>query len=479
MRLHVLFSVFTILALPACLRAETRKKKICGTWIKLPAFFSFSTVCFSPWLGLKRWRFSQKKKKKSNLFHSWVQTHFFNPASIFFAFCPTTKGVALSTGHDTIGYRQWYTDYTLRQIRAQGSNYIQVSSYLGQRGENSLKTFKVTDDKSIIYIIRKVKRAGFKVFYKPVIEPETRKGGHIWRGRIPGTNAWFKKVYIPWIVRMARIAQREKVDIFAMGSEYARAIHRTSQWIKVIQRVRAVYKGKLTYIANHDVSWKQFRTQFLLLLREVNEQRKFSNKSEPLVRCSVIYAIQSYTRAKFFHKLDLISLSAYFKLLPGRRGHSPSLLRSRQLYRRRVDKITRWLQWQDLTDKKVLVAEYGIQSKGKTQAIVNNSHKPFCFTFSLRYFDVGGFFTTLIILTHCMRVFFFELYNCRAMQWLISFFSNVWVAGNGVAYRLPWDWDAKAPTNLWEQVRIVQICDLFVFVICVLNHFYLALGCGA
>lgn len=163
-------------------------------------------------------------------------------------------GIALSTGHDVDGYRLPKTNAALRQIRQTGANYIQISSYLGQIGANSTDTYQVTDDKSIVYIIRKVKRAGFKVFFKPVIETETAKGRYIWRGHIPGKHEWFQKIYIPWITRMARIAQRERVEIFSIGSEYVRAIHRTWQWLRIIRRLRGVYKGQLTYIANHDVS---------------------------------------------------------------------------------------------------------------------------------------------------------------------------------------------------------------------------------
>lgn len=56
------------------------------------------------------------------------------------------------------------------------------------------------------------------------------------------------------MLRMARLAKREKVEVLSMGSEFRDAVGKTWEWVRVINAVRKVYKGKLTYIANHDVS---------------------------------------------------------------------------------------------------------------------------------------------------------------------------------------------------------------------------------
>lgn len=162
-------------------------------------------------------------------------------------------GVALSTGHDAEGYRKPKTNISIKQIRAHNANFIQISSYLAQIELDSTNTYQVTDDKSLIYIFRKVKQSGLKVFFKPVVETETLKGKYTWRGRIPGRKDWFEKVYFPYITRMARIAQQEGVDVFSIGSEYVATVKKTFWWMEVIKRVRAIYKGPITYIANHDV----------------------------------------------------------------------------------------------------------------------------------------------------------------------------------------------------------------------------------
>ena len=71
--------------------------------------------------------------------------------------------------------------------------------------------------------------------------------------QISGKPEWFSRVYRPFILSMAKIAEEEKVDLFAVGSEYAGTIDRTAEWLQTIREVRAVYKGKLTYVGNHDV----------------------------------------------------------------------------------------------------------------------------------------------------------------------------------------------------------------------------------
>lgn len=132
---------------------------------------------------------------------------------------------------------------------------MQVSAYLTQIGTSppARRVRKETDDESLRVIIRKARRVGLKVFLKPVIVVTSLRGTYIWRGYIRGTDEWFRSVHTPWILRMAKLAQEERVDMFSVGSEYVGTLSNTNAWLRTIKMVRAVYKGKLTYIANHDV----------------------------------------------------------------------------------------------------------------------------------------------------------------------------------------------------------------------------------
>lgn len=138
-------------------------------------------------------------------------------------------------------------------MKRDGATYVQISTYLKQVGRNGVKGIPVTGDGVLRIVLRKAKRRGLKTFLKPVVEPETPKGKFIWRGFIPGTKRWFDDVHTPWILRMATLAQQEKVDILSIGSEYVGTLGNNAAWLDTIRLVRQVYKGKLTYIANHDV----------------------------------------------------------------------------------------------------------------------------------------------------------------------------------------------------------------------------------
>lgn len=74
--------------------------------------------------------------------------------------------------------------------------------------------------------------------------------------------------------------------------------------------------------------------------------------------------LQSYFKIKFFHLLDVVSLSAYFRLLFTDKVKTPTLEQTIGLFKWRATRIQRWLQATGLTDKGVLVAEVGFQSKG-------------------------------------------------------------------------------------------------------------------
>lgn len=73
---------------------------------------------------------------------------------------------------------------------------------------------------------------------------------------------------------------------------------------------------------------------------------------------------KSYFRVKFFPRLDFISISAYFRLRPTRRGPYPDLALTTRLYEREAQKIDLWRRRSGLSQKSVLIAEYGMQSKG-------------------------------------------------------------------------------------------------------------------
>jgi len=77
-----------------------------------------------------------------------------------------------------------------------------------------------------------------------------------WRGEIAFSDAagWdrFYREYEAWIVRMAEVADRGGAALFCVGLEYDLAQGDEVRWRRIIGAVRKVYRGRLTYGAQHD-----------------------------------------------------------------------------------------------------------------------------------------------------------------------------------------------------------------------------------
>lgn len=114
-----------------------------------------------------------------------------------------------------------------------------------------------------IEAIQLAKQAGLKVFLKPhvVLAKEQSHSDKIieasWRGEIQFNNEgdWltFEDNYKNYIIGLAKIAHQYEVDLFAIGTELKSfALSRPQFWNDLIQDVRGIYKGPITYAANWD-----------------------------------------------------------------------------------------------------------------------------------------------------------------------------------------------------------------------------------
>lgn len=101
------------------------------------------------------------------------------------------------------------------------------------------------------------KLAGLKIMLKP----------HVWisHGMYTGDfepvigqvdeTAWkeLEKSYGNYILDFARIAEKQKVELFCIGTEWRTFIkERPAFWTSLILKIRKVYSGKLTYASNWD-----------------------------------------------------------------------------------------------------------------------------------------------------------------------------------------------------------------------------------
>jgi hypothetical protein len=104
--------------------------------------------------------------------------------------------------------------------------------------------------------ITAARAAGLQVMLKPIIEPMDG----IWRGWVAppgdggvfgGAKPGYREKWLASVKQMllhyAGLAQAAKTDSFCLGSEYHRADGWNREWRDILQAVRAVYRGPVTY----------------------------------------------------------------------------------------------------------------------------------------------------------------------------------------------------------------------------------------
>lgn len=108
-------------------------------------------------------------------------------------------------------------------------------------------------DSQLIQSIKYLHSIGLRVVLKPqalvktVHVTESEKKQRSWDRT--HEREWFDS-YIGFILRYARIAEAEQVDLFVVGNEQEDNTGNAEEWRRVIAAVREVYHGPITYAAN-------------------------------------------------------------------------------------------------------------------------------------------------------------------------------------------------------------------------------------
>jgi len=192
---------------------------------------------------------------------------------------PKQKGAHLFGLRDTTDLHflsrnniEWVT------LVAWGSQEVYDSPALRQHNGDSLRMQR--RDSSLLCRIERVRSAGFQVFLKPHVWISDRSSGK-WRSDIYPTSEenWelWKDSYRAFILRYAAIAELAEAELFCVGTEFSRlSVERPAFWRVLIQDVRQVYSGEITYAAN----W-----------------------------------YKEYDKITFWEELDYIGIQAYFPLV--------------------------------------------------------------------------------------------------------------------------------------------------------------------
>jgi hypothetical protein len=184
-------------------------------------------------------------------------------------------------------------------------SYNQEKQWFGETKQGAKQYIQMLDKNHI------------KVMMKPQI--------WVWHGEFTGLlkmaseTDWLEleESYRKFIIDFAKVAEEEKVALFCIGTELENFInHRPEYWHKLIEEIRTVYNGKLTYAANWD----------------------------------------EYKRVPFWDALDFIGVDAYF---PVSESKTPTV----------EEVINGWQSWKtelkafsETENKKIIFTEYGYRS---------------------------------------------------------------------------------------------------------------------
>lgn len=108
-------------------------------------------------------------------------------------------------------------------------------------------------DRGLRETTRMARLYGIKTILKPHIWLRDSQGK--WRGEIAmeteaDWKTWFAN-YEEFILHYARLAEEESIEMLCIGTELHRTcVEREADWRSLIEKIRSVYSGELTYAAN-------------------------------------------------------------------------------------------------------------------------------------------------------------------------------------------------------------------------------------
>lgn len=194
----------------------------------------------------------------------------------------------------------------MRHLESSNIEFNVSQQWWGERVDGCKETIRLAHGK------------GYKVMLKPQIW--IGRGGFTGHINMPSEEEWiaWESSYENFILTWAEVAQEEKVDLFCVGTELATPLKtRPTYWIGLVQKVKEIYKGKITYAENWD----------------------------------------SFDAVPFFDQLDFIGVNAYFPLSEKK---DPSERELKKAWVGPIDKMKACAQkWK----KPILLTEFGYRNK--------------------------------------------------------------------------------------------------------------------
>lgn len=152
----------------------------------------------------------------------------------------------------------------LSRLGSLGAEWISITpfGYLNHRNKPGYLKFSFgagsENDESVVTALQQARSLGMNGMLKPHVLMNSRNFG--WPGEIEMKNErdWqaFFLYYNKWILHYALLAAIYDFDILCIGTELMQTTREhQAEWRQIIQNVRALYHGQITYAANW---WQEF-----------------------------------------------------------------------------------------------------------------------------------------------------------------------------------------------------------------------------
>ena len=167
---------------------------------------------------------------------------------------PFITGVTVSCpGHGRIWGSPLFSS-AIEDIKQLGAQWVAIHPYARVLRDGTIQFTPAEETGFLAEAVARARQGRMHLFWKPHL---AYWGSFEWRGAIDfGENRadWerFFDGYERFIVDQAKFAARHRLPLLSVGIEY-KATHRWEhRWRRIIEAVRQVYPGKITYAANWD-----------------------------------------------------------------------------------------------------------------------------------------------------------------------------------------------------------------------------------
>lgn len=173
-------------------------------------------------------------------------------------FCHAHEGYQIHNG-----YISRSSDLALGRLSDIGTNAVSITPFTFMRTPAKPLPLPFSsgsgaeNDESVVHSTLAAQALGMAVMLKPHVWLRASWPGEIEMGSEDEWNTFFENYY-RWIRHYALIAEMYDIDILCIGVEMGKAtVGRESRWVDLIDRLRSVYGGRLTYAANWGEEFEQ------------------------------------------------------------------------------------------------------------------------------------------------------------------------------------------------------------------------------